>query len=379
MDETNRGRTVKLGDLNMNGDSPVLHPFPEGWYFVASRADLGAGNLIHKTWLGEEIVAWCDEQGRACVADAVCPHLGSSLAPEVGSRVREGRLVCPFHGFEYDATGQCVATPYAPPPESACLKVYPTREVAGMVFGWYGIRGRPPQWELPEVAHESPQPGSARGEPLAKEKSGWSGLRFHTFRFAGHPQETTENSVDLAHLRYVHGYDNVHQWGKVKIDGAYLRNRFDFSARVRIGGLLSPAFAVSAVAHVFGLGYSQVDFEERGVGYRSRLWVLCTPVDGTSVELRIVSQVGGLRRPNGVGWVLRLLPLRTRLNLLNWFTLRKEAGYVKEDIVIWRRKQYLPRPRLNHADGEILAYRRYCQQFYPEANRIEPRLIASQT
>ena len=355
---------MKLSDLNLNGDSPAVHPFPEGWYFVASRADLADGNLVHKTWLGEEIVAWCDAQGRVCVADALCPHLGSSLAPEVGSRVREGRLVCPFHGFEYDATGQCVATPYAPPPESACLKVYATRQIAGMVFGWYGIRGRPPQWELPEVPRMT---------------SGWSGLRFHTLRFVGHPQETTENSVDLAHLRYVHGYDNVHQWGKVKIDGAYLRNRFDFKTRVRIGGLLSPAFAVSAVAHIFGLGYSQVDFEERGVGYRSRLWVLCTPVDGTSVELTIVSQVGGLRRPSGVGLVLRLLPLRTRLNLLNWFTLRKEAGYVREDIVIWRRKQYLTHPRLNHADGEILAYRRYCQQFYPEADRIEPRLIASQT
>lgn len=364
----------------MNVNSPALHPFPEGWYFVASRADLGDGKIVHKTWLGEEVVAWCDEQGRVCVADAVCPHLGSSLAPEVGSRVRDGRLVCPFHGFEYDANGQCVATPYAPPPESACLKVYATREIAGMVFGWYGIRGRPPQWELPEVplAEESLQQGSGRGKPLAEE-SGWSGLRFHTLRFAGHPQETTENSVDLAHLRYVHGYDNVHQWGKVKIDGAYLCNRFDFSARVRIGGLLSPAFAVSAVAHVFGLGYSQVDFEERGVGYRSRLWVLCTPVDGTSVELTIVSQVGGLRRPNGLGLVLRLLPLRTRLNLVNWFTLRKEAGYVKEDIVIWQSKRYLTHPRLNHADGEILAYRRYCRQFYPEADRMEPRLIASQT
>ena len=78
--------------------------------------------------------------------------------------------------------------------------------------------------------------------------------------------------------------------------------------------------------------------------------------------------------------MLRLLPLRARLNLLNWFTLRKRrSGYVGEDIVIWRRKHYLPRPRLNQADGEILAYRRYCQQFYPEANRMETRLIASQS
>ena len=39
------------------------------------------------------------------------------------------------------------------------------------------------------------------------------------FAFPGHPQETTENSVDLAHLRYVHGYDNVDRVERVSIDG----------------------------------------------------------------------------------------------------------------------------------------------------------------
>ena len=52
-------------ELNEVSDGSPLHPFPEGWYFVASRADLRPGKLIHKTWLGEEIVVWCDEQGRA--------------------------------------------------------------------------------------------------------------------------------------------------------------------------------------------------------------------------------------------------------------------------------------------------------------------------
>ena len=45
--------------------------------------------LVGKGWLGERIVAW---------------------------RGARGRLVCPFHAYEYDITGQCVATPYAPAP-----------------------------------------------------------------------------------------------------------------------------------------------------------------------------------------------------------------------------------------------------------------------
>ena len=84
--------------------------------------------------------------------------------------------------------------PNAEPPASVRLKVFDTREILGLVFAWWGIDGRPPQWRLPE---EPP----AGGE--------WSDLELWTLRFPGHPQETTENSVDLAHLQYVHGYDDV--------------------------------------------------------------------------------------------------------------------------------------------------------------------------
>ena len=84
--------------------------------------------------MGVNIVAWCDEDGRICVAEAYCPHLGSDLGPDAGGRVCEGRLVSPFHGFEFDATGQCVATPYSGPPRYARLRVFETRDVLGLIF-----------------------------------------------------------------------------------------------------------------------------------------------------------------------------------------------------------------------------------------------------
>ena len=104
-------------------DRRPASPFPDGWYFFASRETLRKQSLVEKTWLGEDIVAWCNGQGVVCVADACCPHMGSHLGPNVGGMVRDGCLVCPFHGFEYDVTGQCVATPSAPAPKTARLKV----------------------------------------------------------------------------------------------------------------------------------------------------------------------------------------------------------------------------------------------------------------
>lgn len=73
-------RSTKRLSMNSMDELPA---FPEGWYFVASRESILREKLIEKTWLGEEIVAWCDEAGRVCVADAVCPHLGSYLGPEL--------------------------------------------------------------------------------------------------------------------------------------------------------------------------------------------------------------------------------------------------------------------------------------------------------
>ena len=62
----------------------IPSPFPEGWYFVASRQALLRARFIAKTWMGENIVVWCDEAGKACVAEAYCPHLGSYLGSETG-------------------------------------------------------------------------------------------------------------------------------------------------------------------------------------------------------------------------------------------------------------------------------------------------------
>ena len=92
-------------------EDATLAPFPEGWYFVATRQAVVKDKLIQKTWMGENVVVWCDDDGRVCVAEAVCPHLGADLGPAAGGCIRGGRLLCPFHGYEFDATGQCVATP----------------------------------------------------------------------------------------------------------------------------------------------------------------------------------------------------------------------------------------------------------------------------
>ena len=351
-------RTLATAPTRTNGRPRTridkLPPFPEGWYFVATRDTIRGKKLIEKTWMGEEIVAWCDDEGRVCVAEAFCPHLGSHLGPTVGGQVRDGCLVCPFHGFRFDTAGQCVATPNAPAPRAAKLRLFETMEIAGMIFAWWGVGGRAPQWKLPE-------------EPPAGPK--WSRVLNTTLRFRGHPQETTENSVDVEHLEYTHGYRDVRS-SDMLIDGPYLRSSFDFRAVRRTAGLFDIVSDVSAVTHVHGLGYSFVEVHEKNTGMHSRLWVLSTPVDGTFVELTLGTQVHELRKPGRFVTGLGFLPVSLRHRLLARLALREERRFVEQDVVIWERKRYQSPPRLCRTDGPIGKYRLYCRQFYPEV-RLE--------
>ena len=338
-------------------NAPLPSPFPEGWYFVATRqAVLKKAGLIQKTWMGENVVVWCDGDGRVCVAESVCPHLGSDLGPSAGGRIRDGRLICPFHGYEFDATGQCVATPFAPPPKSARLRVFATREVLGLIFAWWGLRGREPQWSLP---------------PELPDQAGWSGFEITTLRFPGHPQETTENSVDFAHLRHVHGYHDVNPVREVSVDGPFLESRFDFKTKRTIARVTTLSFDTSVIAHVFGLGYSFVEIREHSIGMDARLWVLATPVDGTLIDLSLVSQIREIRKPRRKIAGLGFLPVRWRAPLLNKFMASQQRRDVMQDVVIWSRKQYRSRPRLCASDGKIMPFRHYCAQFYADPCDID--------
>ena len=83
--------------------------YPRGWFQVANPSDLAPGTVEKLHYFGQELVLFRTESGYAHVFDAHCAHLGAHLA--VGGVVKDECLRCPFHGWEYDSSGQCVAIP----------------------------------------------------------------------------------------------------------------------------------------------------------------------------------------------------------------------------------------------------------------------------
>ena len=324
----------------------ALHPFPDGWYLIEPSDRLGAEQLIQKDWMGQEIVAWRDRTGAVCVADAFCPHLGSHLGPQTGGVVRNGNLVCPFHGFEFDVTGRCAATPDAPPPKSARLKSYPVQEVNGFIFAYWDHLGRQPAWRIPELA-------GAGGRRRAITRR----------RLRAHPQTTTENSVDFGHLTYVHGYSNLRQLAPTVLEGPFLTSFYSFTRPMLTRGLRAVHFSVDIKITVCGLGVSMVETHAPAMGLNAMQWVLATPVDGDRIDLWLAVDPPDSPRP---AW-LRLLPSWIGTSLIPGFLLHELVLDVTKDAEIWKRQRYQADPALSKGDHDIYRFRRYSEQFYPVA------------
>ena len=58
--------------------------------------------------LGEQLIAFRDSSGRVGIMDHKCPHRCASLFL---GRNEENGIRCVYHGWKYDADGNCVETP----------------------------------------------------------------------------------------------------------------------------------------------------------------------------------------------------------------------------------------------------------------------------
>src|SRR6516225_4267470 len=70
--------------------------------------------------LGERLIAFRDSQGRIGVMDEFCAHRGASLW---FGRNEENGLRCPYHGWKYDVTGQCIEVPSEPEESGFCRRI----------------------------------------------------------------------------------------------------------------------------------------------------------------------------------------------------------------------------------------------------------------
>jgi nitrite reductase/ring-hydroxylating ferredoxin subunit len=312
---------------------------PVGWYTVATSRELKCGNVLPVRYFGEELILYRTESGAAHLTGAYCPHMGAHLAK---GTVKGENLECPFHGFQFGGDGRCVRAYGKSVPRKAKLDTWSVLEHNGFIFAWYHPERMAPEWQVPVL------PGPEQG---------WTRFSTRAIQVSSHPQETSENSVDVGHFVKLHGFGDAWYEGDLEIDGHLLKGAYGIKYMLPGNFPLTAKFNVE----VHGLGYSLVRVSLPRFDAEINLLVLSSPIDNGSIILRTAASVKNwgpsvwtyfVREAAGMG-------------------LNREVG---QDAPIWETKRYLDKPILAEGDGPIAEYRRYCKQFYPPSAAVTSKL-----
>ncbi|HKF38876.1 MAG TPA: Rieske 2Fe-2S domain-containing protein [Ktedonobacteraceae bacterium] len=325
----------------------ALPGFPNGWFAVGFSHELLPAGILSRQCMGQELVLFRTRSGRAWAMDAYCPHMGAHFGH--GGTV-EGELIrCPFHGFCFDQRGTCVATGYGTrPPPTARVGTWPLREVDGLLLIYYDGLGKEPAWEIPGY-----------------DWKGWTSPRTKLWRLHTHPQETTENSVDIGHFRYIHGYQSIEQLQDLLTEGPHLSTRYAMRRPSGFFGKSRQGVRAEFEIHVYGLGYSFVEVSIPVYGLRTRHLVCATPIEQGLIELRISVSLHKVSQPQQINPLLWLVPHELFNRLVSRQVFHVFVHDLQQDFEVWEHKRYIHPPALASGDGPVGKYRTWARQFYP--------------
>lgn len=157
------------------------------WHPVALSEDIAAKPFA-AILLGHALVLWRDAIGTVRAWADQCPHRGAKLSL---GQVRDGRLECPYHGWQFEASGRCVHVPALPaftPPPAHCARTHQACEAYGLV--WVRLASGSVDVSPPTFAAE--QYSQLRKLNCGPYDVGTSAPRI------------VENFLDMAHFGFVH-------------------------------------------------------------------------------------------------------------------------------------------------------------------------------
>ena len=158
----------------------------KGWYAIVPTQDIKTSKPLSIKRFSLDLVVWKNKQNEIRVLLDRCPHRGAKLS--LGKIVND-TVVCPFHGYQFNAKGAC---DYAPEFQKAipglCTKTFVVHEAFGMVWLYWGET--PEAFDYPTLAEIH--------NTFKKQYSQTSRL------WNSHITYCVENQLDYTHLPFVH-------------------------------------------------------------------------------------------------------------------------------------------------------------------------------
>ena len=146
---------IESEQLTRIGPGTVMGDLMRQYWLPAAKSSevTAAGDPLRLMLLGEKLIAFRDRTGRVGVMDHRCPHRCASL---FYGRNEEGGIRCVYHGWKFDADGNCLEMPNLQPSQDFKHKVhakaYKVAERAGVIWVYMGVRAEAPTFPEIEAA-----------------------------------------------------------------------------------------------------------------------------------------------------------------------------------------------------------------------------------
>jgi len=315
------------------------------WHPIAASSQLPRPGTRAVRLLGEDLVLYRDRQGRLGLLEPHCAHRRAGLVFGIPD---ECGLRCTYHGWHYDATGQCIEQPYEEFLDAGSvfkdrirIKAYPAEELGGLIFAYLGPEPRPllPRWEA------FVRDDVVREVGIAMLPCNWL--------------QAVENVGDGSHVVYTHGYFS-----------RYALDQLGRPDLQRVTATLSFRPIEEGTASPFGWGnvafpYTDVQYD----AYQIRVPVDDThtlhyfyawyaPDDGQLAAIEVPPQTDSISVP----WFPVPMPGLTELGEPTWATLDNNSGqdqamWYSQGPVVDRSKEHL-----GPGDRNILRMRQFLEE-----------------
>lgn len=160
------------------------------WYAVEFSRSV-KDKPIPVTLMGQQYVLYRNQRGQVVALNNQCAHRGAALHR---GWLEDDCLRCPYHGWKFNAEGQCVDIPAdlpdVPISKRARVETYPIQEQDGMVWLFVGDRPSHEAAPIPELLPElvDPQWRAVYGE----------------YTWNAHYTRVIESNLDVSHAAFVH-------------------------------------------------------------------------------------------------------------------------------------------------------------------------------
>ncbi len=207
----------------MSTEQSPVPTWPRNAWYVACMPDEIAGKPLGRQICGERIVFFRGPDGKVAALDDFCPHRGAPLS--LGT-VRDGVLVCGYHGLAMGCQGTTVSMPGQRVGGFPPIRTFPTIERYGFIWVW---PGDVEQADTAKLHHL---------EWAESEYWAYGGGLYHVdcdYRLM------IDNLMDLTHETYVH----ASSIGQKEIDEAPVRTRVEGEEIVTsrfMDGIMPPPF-----------------------------------------------------------------------------------------------------------------------------------------